>query len=640
MNIWDRIAIKPREQGSSEFPAVGRYTVRSGDEVAGCRILKVLGQGSGGIVYLGEQITLERKVAVKMLSPDLVDQDDLFHERFLREARTSARLTHPNIVQVYNATIENGRYFIVMEYVDGQTLDVFLEDGTPLPPEASLPIFQGISEGLKYAHALGIVHRDIKPGNVMIGKQDEVKLMDFGLAKVQGSVTLTAMGAIVGTPHYVPPEICRGEKADFRSDIYSLGATFYHVLTGHWLFPGETPITVMIKQLKEDPVSLRELRPDLPLRLSALVMKMLWKDPSSRCQSAQEVLDELRAARQELEHQTAGATPEVSQEPDTTEERRLPRARLMCLTGALKGRKFPLSLEGKTTVGRLSENSIAILHPTVSRRHCVIEAKEGSFVVRDMGSINGCTLNGKPITGARLSSGDILRVGDIAFEFRALSATEDAHDLAGILVEDGLLSDSKANEILGSLTSEWQKGSVESLGQFLIKRGVLTPEKVDEALEKLNEQAISSMSRPGEEPPEGAGEIVLTQEMMALKRSSGERKAPPEPGSHDKPPTRPHQARERSVPEKESDKEATPVKDPLSVFDDLELDLPSEDPEEGAGPVSLLELKGKQEAGAGPPGALTCIRCGRVVLPSEIERRTARVVENRVLCPNCASSQW
>lgn len=644
MSIWDRIKKETRQQGSSEFPALGHYTVRSGDEVAGCEILQVLGQGSGGIVYLGKQLTLERKVAVKMLSPDLIDQDKLFHERFLREAQTSAKLTHPNIVQVHNATIEDGRYFIVMEYVDGQALDVFIEDGVPLPLDVSMEIFEGICAGLAYAHDLEIIHRDIKPANVLIGRRDAVKIMDFGLAKVQGSATLTAMGAIVGTPHYVSPEICRGDKADQRSDLYSLGATFYHVLTGNWLFPGETPITVMIKQLKEQPVSVEKIRPDVPPRLARLVMKMLCKDPPKRPQKIQEVIDELRAIRAELASGPEDAEPGIIREPETTEEHRLPKARLMCLTGALKGRRFPLSSEGRTSIGRLSENEISILHGTVSRRHCIIEAAGGEFAIKDLGSANGCMLNGEPVTGAQLSSGDLLRVGDIEFQFRALSATEDAHDLADILVEDGLLSDSTANEVLDSLTSEWHKGSVDSLGQFLIKRGVLTPEALDGALEKLNDQAIKDIPPPDHVVAEMHDEIEGTLEMQALgarvRRARGlERDAQqtdPDEGPADEADP------ERAEPTPDEAREEPSPKKGLSVFDGLDEMPLTGGAEERAGPVSsFFGLENEKDSAKTPQASgVRCIRCGSFVLPSEIERGTARVIDNKVLCPNCASSQW
>ena len=195
---------------SGNFPSFGSGRLDEGDEVAGCLIKTVLGEGASGVVYRAEQVTLEREVAIKSLGHDLAGQDKVFHERFLREARTAARLMHPNIVQVYDAMIEDGSYYIIMEFVDGQTLDGLLENGKPLPLERAVDVFIDICEGLMFAHRQEIVHRDIKPANIMISSKGRVKLMDFGLAKAQGSNTLTVAGAVVGTPQYVSPEVCKG----------------------------------------------------------------------------------------------------------------------------------------------------------------------------------------------------------------------------------------------------------------------------------------------------------------------------------------------------------------------------------------------------------------------------------------------
>ena len=522
------------DQVSDGFPALENYALKPGDEIAGCHIKGVLGHGGSGTVYRAEQLTLEREIALKVLSRDLAKKDLPFHERFLREARTAARLTHRNIVQIYDASADAENHFLIMEYVEGDSLDVLVEDGKPLPLDRSLEIFEGICEGLAYAHSAGVIHRDIKPANVVVGKDRTVKLMDFGLAKSQDSVQLTSPGQILGTPQYVSPEACNGDASDLRSDIYSLGATFYHVLTGHWLFPGETALTVMLKQMKEEPVHLKQIRPDLPLRLTDLVMKMLRKDCLERPQNVDEVLAEIKAIREGGDEDGPELRDVAPQLPAAVEEHRLPKGRLLCLTGALNGRKFPLRPDGITTIGRLSENDIGLLHQSVSRRHCRIEARDGGFSVTDRGSGNGCRLNGDPITESQLADGDILEVGQVRFHFRVLAAAEDACDLANILVERGALSHEAADDALSELTREWNKGSSESLGQLLVKKRVVSEDELEEALEMLDDRARQEASRQeGEAPPPdvtpasaravspAASEAPPPKKSRAARKSSG-----------------------------------------------------------------------------------------------------------------------
>ncbi|MDP6354343.1 MAG: FHA domain-containing serine/threonine-protein kinase [Planctomycetota bacterium] len=558
---------------SGNFPSFGSGRLDEGDEVAGCLIKTVLGEGASGVVYRAEQVTLEREVAIKSLGHDLAGQDKVFHERFLREARTAARLMHPNIVQVYDAMIEDGSYYIIMEFVDGQTLDGLLENGKPLPLERAVDVFVDICEGLMFAHRQEIVHRDIKPANIMISGNGRVKLMDFGLAKAQGSNTLTVAGAVVGTPQYVSPEVCSGNEAGYPADIYSLGATFYHGLSGHYLFPGETPITVMVKQLKETPVSLEEIRPDAPKSLCQLVMQMLKKEPDERPANVEEIRDRLKNIKNELEEYEPPA-----QEPDAHdfdepqgEVNRIPKARLMCMNGAIKGRKYPLRSEGTTSIGRLSENDIAILHASVSRRHAMIMATEGVFRVKDNGSANGCAVNGLPIKESGVKNGDIIRVGQMDFQFRSLQASEDACDLADILVEDGVLSQEDAGKALDTLTMQWNKGRADSLGQFLLKRGVLTSQELNGALNKLNNNSIQSVEELEEElraqisaPVDGA---EMPPQIERVEPSQ------PKPSSPKPPPPRPSSPKpsppEPAPPEPPAPTPEPEPADPPNPFDQL-----------------------------------------------------------------------
>ena len=500
-----------RNLGRGSGRAASADAVRGpGDEIAGCRITRVVGGGSSCTVYHAQHLTLEREVAIKVLSRELAQESESSYQRFQQEMRTAARLVHPNIVQIYDAAVQDGHHFLIMEYVDGQTLDSLLASGKPLALEVNLEILSQLCEGLAFVHSVGVVHRDINPSNVLVGRDRSVKLMDFGLAKSPGSAALTAIGRPLGSPHYISPEACSGD-ASVLSDIYSLGATFYHALAGRQMFPGETPVTVMVKHLSEQPVDLRQLRPDLPPRLTELTMNMVRKAGSERPQNMDAVLLEIRAVREEREaaKETKG---KVAKAPVSSEGNGFPRGRLLCLNGAIKGRRFPLSPDGSTSIGRMSSNSIGILHQTVSRRkHCVIEAKEGGFTVTDNGSANGCKVNGKPILQSALNSGDTLQVGEVLFNFRVLAATEDACDLAEILVERGALSGDDAGEALDEFTDEWHQGSSESLGQMLVKKNAVSPVDLGGALELLDSRArehAAQLASPAAPPEVGiaAGE--------------------------------------------------------------------------------------------------------------------------------------
>lgn len=277
-------------------------------ETLGPYVLRALiGRGTMGAVYKAEHQGLGRLCALKVL-PHGFARDPSFVERFRREGRAAAAINHPNVVQVFDVGRDKGYNFLVMEYVEAETLGDRLKREGTIPPELALRLLRQTASALAAAHALGIVHRDIKPSNILVTPDGVAKIADFGLAKRSGvDVDVTMPGVRLGTPLYMPPEIALGKPADARSDLYSLGATFFHALVGHSPVDAPTKGAVVTKLLHEEPPSLDTVAPHVPEALRRVVDRLLAKDPAKRLQSAQAVLDALGAGT-EVRLGT-GATP-------------------------------------------------------------------------------------------------------------------------------------------------------------------------------------------------------------------------------------------------------------------------------------------------------------------------------------------
>ena len=259
-----------------------------------------IGRGGMGIVYKGIHTVLGQEVAIKMLHPQLTIESGV-EERFLKEARIQARLSHPNIVTIHNFLTSEGRYFIVMEYIRGKefqfgekkavinNLALFLKDKKPLTLDEIKKIFGEVALALKFAHNKNIVHRDIKPGNVLLTEYGMAKLSDFGIAKILGGdKTLSRSGIILGTPHYIAPEQCEGKKIDARTDIYSLGIMLYEMATGKVPFEGDSDFVIMRKHTEEPPVPPREINPEINRELEAVILKAIAKDSKDRFDNVDE----------------------------------------------------------------------------------------------------------------------------------------------------------------------------------------------------------------------------------------------------------------------------------------------------------------------------------------------------------------
>jgi serine/threonine-protein kinase len=269
----------------------------SGRQIGNFRFLRRLGKGAMAEVYLAEQWQLKRWVAVKVLKPELAG-DGTYLRRFELEAQAAAKLVHANIVQIHEVGEADGLHYIVQEYVQGQNLRDWLARNGPPLLQPALSIMRQIAAALSKAAEQGVVHRDIKPENIMITSAGEVKVADFGLARVlsengAAATALTQIGITMGTPLYMSPEQVEGRPLDHRSDLYSFGVLCYHLLTSKPPFTGDTALAVAVQHVKNQPTALETLRPDLPPALCRVVHQMLAKDPDERWGSCRELLREL-----------------------------------------------------------------------------------------------------------------------------------------------------------------------------------------------------------------------------------------------------------------------------------------------------------------------------------------------------------
>ncbi len=266
-----------------------------GSQLGKYQIQSSLGRGGMGMVFLGYDPQLDRKVAIKVLAPHLVWEEG-FVERFLREARAAARIKHPNIVTVYDVGQEQERFYFVMEYIEGRTLGEHIRQRGALPIEEVLSILHPLADALDYAHRQGLVHRDIKPGNIMVAEGLRVTLTDFGIARAAEETRLTTTGTLMGTPEYMSPEQAWGEEIGYQTDLYSLAVVAYEMLSGHVPFSGTTPHAVLYKQIHEPPPPIRQSRPELPPAVEAVLSRALDKTPDKRHGTTQAFVDALDAA--------------------------------------------------------------------------------------------------------------------------------------------------------------------------------------------------------------------------------------------------------------------------------------------------------------------------------------------------------
>ena len=258
-------------------------------------ILEKIGNGGMATVYKAMDTVLKRYVAVKVLREEFTT-DEEFIRRFNTEAQSAASLTHPNIVSIYDVGMDDNIYYIVMELIQGKTLKQIIDEDGVLPWKWSLNIAIQIASALEVAHKNNIVHRDIKPHNIIITEDGVAKVTDFGIAKAVSNSTITAFGTTIGSVHYFSPEHARGGYTDAKSDLYSLGVVMYEMLTGRVPFDADTPVSVALKHMQEKPVEPIKLNPSIPYSVNKIIMKAMEKDLNLRYQSATEMLKDLNMA--------------------------------------------------------------------------------------------------------------------------------------------------------------------------------------------------------------------------------------------------------------------------------------------------------------------------------------------------------
>ncbi|MDH4272248.1 MAG: protein kinase, partial [Candidatus Aminicenantes bacterium] len=291
---------------SQGIPAEATKTLRSsvdelatGSAFAGrYQIIEELGKGGMGKVYKVFDIKIKEKIALKLIKPEVATDRETI-ERFSNELRLARKIAHRNVCRMFDLGEAKGEYFITMEYVPGEDLKSFIRRSKRLDTGTALGIARQVGEGLAEAHRLGIVHRDLKPSNIMIDKEGNARIMDFGIARATGTSGLTGMGVVIGTPEYMSPELVEGEEADQRSDIYSLGVVFYEMVTGRLPFEGDTSLSVALKHKTEMPPDPIQFNPQISTDFNRVILKCLEKERSRRYQTVTELLSDLALSKTE-----------------------------------------------------------------------------------------------------------------------------------------------------------------------------------------------------------------------------------------------------------------------------------------------------------------------------------------------------
>ncbi|WP_243298218.1 Stk1 family PASTA domain-containing Ser/Thr kinase [Bacillus litorisediminis] len=259
------------------------------------KIIEMIGGGGMANVYLAHDMILDRDVAIKILRMDFSDNEN-FIRRFHREAQSATSLAHPNIVSIYDVGEEDDIYYIVMEYVEGMTLKQYIQQHSPISVHKVIEIMEQLASAIAHAHQNNIVHRDIKPQNILIDKHDVVKITDFGIAMAISATAITHTNTVLGTVHYLSPEQARGGMANKKSDIYSLGIVMFELLTGRLPFSGESAVSIALKHLQSETPSVKRWNPNIPQSVENIVLKATAKDPFHRYASAEELEEDLKTA--------------------------------------------------------------------------------------------------------------------------------------------------------------------------------------------------------------------------------------------------------------------------------------------------------------------------------------------------------
>ncbi|HLZ62039.1 MAG TPA: protein kinase [Ktedonosporobacter sp.] len=386
------------------------------------KLIDERGRGNFATVYIARDQENNHIYAVKIMHLELANEDELL-ARFQREAHILLNLSDPHIVRIIDCGNDNTTQYITMDYVDGQTLKYYMINDGPMDPLRALNYTHQIAEGLDTAYKQGVVHRDIKPQNILINSNDMVKITDFGLARSRETVTLTQSNVFMGTAYYISPEQAEsGRSADTRSDLYSVATVLFEMLTDRPPFEGETAIDIVIKHMNDKVPSICRLRPDLPIEMDLFMQKALAKLPADRYATPQEfiiAIEQLQEQIQAMERVPwpGGRKPQVSDpfKPPQKEARIVIRS---------SGATIPLKGE-VVVVGRQDPQlkiypEVNLADKTVGRRHAYLRNKQGTYTVEDLNALNKTRLNGvtlAPHEEHTLKDGDVLRFGSVEVRF-------------------------------------------------------------------------------------------------------------------------------------------------------------------------------------------------------------------------------
>jgi eukaryotic-like serine/threonine-protein kinase len=352
-----------RADSTAPSSAASQSTLGPGSMLGNYLIVSQIGEGGMGVVYKAMDTVLDRTVALKILPPHLLQNPDFMH-RFRTEAYAQARLHHPNIVTLYSMLEIPAGFVLVMEYVEGRTLQERIHSEGPLAPDVALSIFEQALRGVTYAHHMGIVHRDLKPDNIFITHKHEVKIMDFGVAKILDNKEPTRSRSMVGTLLYISPEQINGRDADARSDIYTIGISLFEAVTGRLPFERRTDYGLMHAHILEVPPRPRQLKRDLPKALEKLILTAIEKEPGNRFQSASEFHEAILRQSQRF----GVVLPEAEGNIASTSPRQLGE-RLVSRNRVLGGIGFDVFLIAAVSLLALTLG----LNPTQQRPHDEVE---------------------------------------------------------------------------------------------------------------------------------------------------------------------------------------------------------------------------------------------------------------------------
>lgn len=359
------------------------------------KIVSLLGKGGMASVYLAENSQKKpQKVAIKILEVD-IEENAEYVLRFKKEAFICSKFSHPNIVKVYSYGIFEKEYYIVMEFVDGKDLSFYIRNNKDRSIKDILSFTYQMASALSFAHKNKVIHRDIKPQNIILDKYGKIKITDFGIAKINVPHALTVEGErVMGTTYYMSPEQIKGEPIDLKTDIYSMGILLYEMITGKNPYAADTPLAIINGHLYKTPMPLKNIRNDVPDYFINIINKCIAKNKNDRFNSADEILQALKSKK--IEQSKAKSRSSLFWE---------------------ETQKVIEIKNEETFIGRGEVNNIILKDSHVSRKHSKITVSSGNYIIEDLGSMNGTYVNGEKISMHYLNNGDKIKIGNNFFIF-------------------------------------------------------------------------------------------------------------------------------------------------------------------------------------------------------------------------------